>query len=197
MSIDPAAARGRRAPGAGQPNLDAKAWVAAAFDALAAGGVDAVRIDQLAKELGVTRGSFYWHFKNREALHQAMLREWRRRANHQIFVRVERSSEPAGTRLMRLMALPNATPRSARGASIELAVRLWARRDARVAEAVAAVDRTRLAYFGSLLRKHGVPEEEARSRAYLFYAYLMAEAIIVADKTEAMGAACRDLLLGE
>ena len=170
------------APAHATTPLDAAAWVDAAFDALAEGGIDAVRVDPLAKRLRVTRGSFYWHFKDRDALHQAMLREWRRRANHQIFVRVERASEPAEARLMRLMSLPNASrPRSARGASIELAIRLWARRDKSAAKAVRHIDRTRLDYFEKLLAEHGVAD--ARGRAYLFYAALMAEAFIVVDQS--------------
>ena len=91
--------------------LDAAAWVEAALDVLAEGGIDAVRIDPLAKQLGVTRGSFYWHFKDRAALHQAMLQQWRERANYTVFNRVERSSEPAEARLRRLLALPYSSPR--------------------------------------------------------------------------------------
>ena len=53
--------------------LDAEAWIAAAFDALAEGGIDAVRVEPLAKALGITKGSFYWHFADRRALLDAML----------------------------------------------------------------------------------------------------------------------------
>lgn len=159
-----------------QTPLDASAWVEAAFDALAEGGIEAVRVDPLAKRLGVTRGSFYWHFKDRDALHQAMLRAWRERASYMVFSRVERTGEPAGARLERLLALPYASPRSARAAAIELAIRLWARRDKNAAKAVRHIDRTRLDYFEKLLREHGV--EDPRGRAYLFYAALMAEAFI-------------------
>src|SRR5438552_6826315 len=56
--------------------LDAEAWIAAAFDALAAGGIDAVRVEPLAKALDITKGSFYWHFADRRALHDAMLAAW-------------------------------------------------------------------------------------------------------------------------
>ena len=67
----------------------------AAFDALANGGIDAVRVDPLAKKLGVTRGSFYWHFKDRAALHTAMLKDWRKRATYQLGSRIEsRASSP-------------------------------------------------------------------------------------------------------
>src|SRR6187455_2093287 len=56
--------------------LDAAAWVVAAFDALADGGIDAVRVEPLAKALGITKGSFYWHFADRRALLDAMLTAW-------------------------------------------------------------------------------------------------------------------------
>ena len=176
-------------------NLDVQAWIDAAFDALAQGGIDAVRIDPLAKDLGVTRGSFYWHFKDRAALHQAMLKEWRTRASYQIYTRVERSAESAGDRLRRLLALPYSSPRSARGASIELAIRLWARRDKDAAKAVRHIDRTRLTYFNKLYEEHGLGKEEAKGRAFLFYAHLMAEAIISVDPARAPLAACETFLL--
>lgn len=167
-------------------NLDAAAWVEAAFGALAEGGIDAVRVDPLAKRLGVTRGSFYWHFKDRDALHQAMLRSWRERANYTVFDRVERSSEPARARLERLLALPYSSPRSAHAAAIELAIRLWARRDKQAAKAVRHIDRVRLEYFSKLLQEHGLEREDARKRALLFYAALMAEAFIVTDDRTAV-----------
>src|SRR5437763_15488297 len=56
--------------------LDAEAWIAAAFDALAEGGIDAVRVEPLAKALDITKGSFYWHFADRHALLDAMLAAW-------------------------------------------------------------------------------------------------------------------------
>ena len=177
-----------------QAPLDATAWVEAAFDALAEGGIDAVRVDPLAKRLGVTRGSFYWHFRDRDALHQAMLRAWRERANYTVFDRVERSSEPARARLERLLALPYSSPRSARMAAIELAIRLWARRDKQAAKAVRHIDRVRLEYFSKLLQEHGLEQTEARKRAFLFYAALMAEAFIVTD--DRANVALDEMLLG-
>jgi AcrR family transcriptional regulator len=176
--------------------LDAPDWVEAAFDALALGGIDAVRVDPLAKRLGVTRGSFYWHFKDRAALHTAMLREWRSRASYMIFNRLERSPKSAGERLERLLALPYSSPRSARGASIELAVRLWARRDKAAAKAVRHIDRVRLDYFTKLLTEHGLEADDARRRAFLFYATLMAEALIVMDDKDRAVRDWEKVLLG-
>ncbi|MET0868224.1 MAG: helix-turn-helix domain-containing protein, partial [Pseudorhodoplanes sp.] len=56
--------------------LDAQAWIAGALDALASRGIDAVRVEPLAKALAVTKGSFYWHFADRRALIEAMLTQW-------------------------------------------------------------------------------------------------------------------------
>lgn len=172
--------------------LDAPAWIEAALDALAEGGIEAVRVDPLAKKLGVTRGSFYWHFKDRDALHQAMLRTWRERASYSVYNRVERTAETAGERLKRLLALPYSSPRSARGAAIELAIRLWARRDKAAAKAVRHIDRTRLRYFETLLKEHQV--HDARTRAYLFYATLMAEAFITDPQSDRLDELVRVLL---
>lgn len=140
-----------------------------------------MRVDPLAKRLGVTRGSFYWHFKDRDALHQAMLRQWRERASYQVFNRMERTPGEGDTRLERLLALPFSSPRSAHAAAIELGIRLWSRRDKNAAKAVRHIDRVRLEYFARLLKERGVSERECKQRAFLFYAALMAEAFIVTD----------------
>lgn len=173
----------RPPPSTPAPNvpLDAAAWIEAAMDALAEGGIDAVRVDPLAKRLGVTRGSFYWHFKDRAALHAAMLKEWRARASYTVFNRVERSIESAEDRLKRIFALPRSSPRSERAAHIELAIRMWAQRDRDAAKAVRHIDHTRLRYFTDLYRHHGLAEEEAKARAYLFYASLIAQSMFADD----------------
>jgi AcrR family transcriptional regulator len=176
--------------------LDADAWVEAAMDALAEGGVDAIRVDRLAKKLGVTRGSFYWHFKDHAALLRAVLRDWRKRATYRLRPRIERADASVKDWLRELLNLPNSSPRAARGAAIELAIRLWARRDPEASRVVRVIDRTRLTYFAGLMEQRGFPPEQAKGRALLFYAYLMAEGTIAVDKKdEAMIAACERLLL--
>ncbi|MGD9816596.1 MAG: TetR/AcrR family transcriptional regulator [Hyphomonadaceae bacterium] len=162
-------------------NLDATAWIDAALDALAEGGIEAVRIDPLAKRLGVTRGSFYWHFKDRDALHQAMLKQWRKWATYQIGDRLERAAPEAGERLRRTLALPHAGPRATRAAAIEMAIRQWARRDDEAANAVRLIDKHRLSYYAKLYAELGHNEAEARKRAFVFYAALMSQALIVTD----------------
>ncbi len=178
-------------------SLDAAAWIEAAFEALSEGGVSAVRIDPLAKRLGVTRGSFYWHFTDRAALHAAMLKEWRKRQSYQVGSRIESQTTAPDERLKRTLALPSAGPRAKRAASIELAIRLWARRDAEAAKAVKHIDRVRLKYYAQLFGEMGFKPTEARKRAFLFYASLMAQAFIVTDADTDVSGELPDMLLSD
>jgi AcrR family transcriptional regulator len=177
--------------------LHADAWIEAALDALAQGGIEAVRVDPLAKRLGVTRGSFYWHFKDRAALHTAMLKNWRKRASYQVASRIERAASTAGERLRKNLALPNSSAQARRAAATEFAIRQWALRDAEAANAVKHIDRVRLSYYAQLYVEHGLPPEEARKRAFLFYAALMAEALIVTDDASDVLDGLADMLIGE
>lgn len=178
-----------------QTNLDANAWIEAAFDMLADGGIDAVRIDPLAKRLGVTRGSFYWHFADRAALYVAVLKEWRKRQSYQVGSRIEsRTSTPHET-LKQTLALPNSSPRATRAAAIEIAIRLWSRRDAEAAKAVRHIDRVRLTYYAKLYGEMGFSRDEARKRAFLFYAALMAQAFIVTDAEQDVAGELAQMLL--
>jgi AcrR family transcriptional regulator len=187
--------RSRTAPQNSQ--LDAAAWIEAALDALAEGGVEAVRVDPLAKRLGVTRGSFYWHFKDRAALHQAMLKQWRKGATYQVGDRLERAAPDAGERLRRTLALPASGPRATRAAAIEMAIRLWARRDEEAASAVKRIDHHRLSYYAKLFTELGHAPNEARRRAYLFYAALMSQAIIVTDASTDVREHLADMVVGD
>ena len=187
----------RPAPHYASTPLDAEAWIDAGFEALAEGGIDAVRIDPLAKSLGVTRGSFYWHFTDRAALHQAMLKEWRKRASYRIGSRIESRTSDARERLKQTLALPNSTPRAKRAAAIELAIRLWALRDAQASRAVRHIDRVRLSYYAKLFGDMGLAQAEARRRAYLLYASLHAQAYIATDEETDVSADLAKMLLGD
>ncbi|GIK50134.1 MAG: TetR/AcrR family transcriptional regulator [Hyphomonadaceae bacterium] len=177
--------------------LDAAAWVEAALDMLAEGGIDAVRVDPLAKRLGVTRGSFYWHFTDRAALHTAMLKEWRKRQSYRIGSRIESQTPAPDERLKQTLALPNSSLRAKRAGAIELAIRLWARRDAEAAKAVRHIDRVRLNYYARLYGEMGLAPADARKRAFMFYAALMAQAFIVTDDATDVSADLAKMLLGE
>src|SRR5258706_9400520 len=80
-------------------------WASAALDALSAGGLAAVAVEPLAVRLGTTKGSFYWHFANRDELIAAALRLWRQASTTAVIERIESSAEPARERLRRLLTL--------------------------------------------------------------------------------------------
>ena len=73
--------------------LTAADWTEAALDALARGGLPAVAVEPLAKELGATKGSFYWHFADRQALMAATLELWERRDTDRVIAAVDETQD--------------------------------------------------------------------------------------------------------
>ncbi|WP_421869186.1 TetR/AcrR family transcriptional regulator [Motiliproteus sp.] len=156
--------------------LKQDAWIQEAFSALAEGGVASVKVEVLAKRLKVTKGSFYWHFKNRPQLLEKMLESWREGRIRTIREQVE-GDRPAGQILDELLQLylDRANPR---GNAIELAVRDWARSDEAAAGAVALVDRQRLESVAGLYRQLTDSEAEAYAKAFLFYSYVFGSSLV-------------------
>jgi AcrR family transcriptional regulator len=123
-------------------------WIDEGLRALAAGGPDAVRIELLAQALGVTRGGFYWHFTDRNALLDEMLDTWERATTDEVIERVESEGGDARAKLRRTFALTSASDGLL---AIDLAVRDWSRRDQTVAERLRRIDNRRMDYLRSLL----------------------------------------------
>lgn len=94
-------------------SLTADDWAAAALDAIAREGVDAVAVEPLARRLGVTKGSFYWHFANRDALLLAAVSLWEQQETEETFARV-RSEQNPRVRIEKLFATVHAGERAAR-----------------------------------------------------------------------------------
>jgi AcrR family transcriptional regulator len=176
--------------------LDVGVWTKAALALLATHGIDGVRVEVLATSLGVTKGSFYWHFKDRDALHAAMLTQWRRQATLELIERLDRGVATPEARLRRLLRLPVIGERSAFAADIELAVRLWGRRDERARAALKEVDELRLHYIAQLLENSGVSGREAQARAVIAYSYMRVAATLVRPGDSALLDLCEDILLG-
>ncbi|MEJ7928744.1 TetR/AcrR family transcriptional regulator [Ramlibacter sp. AN1015] len=152
-------------------------WIDAATDVLVDEGIDHVRIDTLAAELGVTRGSFYWHFRDREELLRSVLEAWRARATEDLTARLEGAHRDPREQLRDVLSLPFRGRSAARAARIELAIRAWARRDEMARWAVDEADASRLAYIGQLFSSLGFGLAEARSRAALLYGFIVAESL--------------------
>ncbi len=175
-----AAAAGRK-PGASaaRVTLGRDDWVEAATSVLVDEGIDHVRVDLLATRLGVTRGSFYWHFSDREDLLREVLQRWRRLATIELSRRIlEGSSGDAQSRLRNMISLPHRGRSAIRAARIELAIRAWARRDALAREAVDEADRSRLQVHVDTFLALGFAPEESRQRAFVTYSYELGEALM-------------------
>jgi len=163
-----------------QERLDAAAWVAAALEALADGGVDSVRVEPLAKTLKVTKGSFYWHFADRRALLDAMLAHWAEGRVAAIRDQVSGNKAGQDSPTVILLRLADLYTRhgNTRGLAIELAIRAFARGDDGAAMAVRTVDAERLTHVTVLFEKLGWPADDAQARAVLFYSYLFGQSLL-------------------
>lgn len=157
--------------------LSARDWVTAALAALAEGGLAALAVEPLAIRLGATKGSFYWHFANREALLEAVLAHWERTETDQVIANLEREPDPR-VRLRDLLATAMTPAAGAAGSSIELALQPAIDRPA-VADTLARVTRRRLDYLTALFGELGFPAAEARSRGTLAYTAYLGHAQLV------------------
>jgi AcrR family transcriptional regulator len=155
----------------------AGAWIETGLRALAAGGPDAVRIDQLARSLGATRGSFYWHFTDREALLTALLDTWEREATDEVLERVESQGGDPRDRLRRAGALTF----SERLLPIDLAVRGWAQHDQAVAERLRRVDNCRMDYLRTLFGALYTDPDEVEARSMLAFSLAIGSHFMAAD----------------
>ena len=169
--------------------LSAKDWLDQGLRTLAQSGFTALKAEPLAKSMGVSRGSFYWHFADVGAYHAAILSHWRDVAAEQIIADLESSSADDAP-LARLL-------RRAFGGrlALENAVRTWATFDPAARAAVQAIDRRRLSYVESLLKASGLAAETARPRAQILYWAFLGFALSDKPLPRAKQAAVLDELL--
>jgi AcrR family transcriptional regulator len=153
-------------------------WIEAGLKALAAGGPDAVRIEVLAKQLGVTKGGFYGSFADREALLTAMLDTWERESTDEVLERVEREGGDPKAKIARAGVL---TFSSDRLLPIDLAVRDWARRDQAVADRLRRVDNRRMALLRLMIGTFCDDPDEVEARSVLAFCLLIGEHFLAAD----------------
>lgn len=157
--------------------LNEQDWIEAAIRILVNENVRGIKIEALCKELGVTKGSFYWHFGTRSDLLGAMLGHWRKRMTLNVIRSISKSGIDPRERLKSLLALPR-RKNSPGFAQVETSIRDWARRVEMPRKAVQEVDEIRYDYFAKLFRDMGFPADEARKRAYLSYCMIMGDSIL-------------------
>ena len=157
-------------------------WIHAAQRMLVKGGIDSVRVDTLAKELNITRGSFYYHFKSRNELLEGLLGDWRARATEDVIHQLRNTRNSPHEQLEHLLELPLHGNTAREAAATEIAIRGWARRDKQARQAIDEVDSHRMSYIEGLLIQVGCDETQARDRAFLIYSYQLSLSLVHADE---------------
>jgi AcrR family transcriptional regulator len=152
-------------------------WIDEGLRALAAGGPDAVRVEALARTLGVSKGGFYGHFSDRSALLAEMLDSWERMSTREVIERVEREGGDARVKLRKAGALTF----SRTLLPIDLAVRDWARRDPAVAKRLRRVDNRRMEYLRELFGTFCSDEDDIEARSMLAFSLLIGNHFMAAD----------------
>jgi AcrR family transcriptional regulator len=152
-------------------------WIEAGLAEIAARGVEGVRVEALAKTLGVTKGGFYWHFADRRALLAAMLESWSRGRIVAFEAQAQRAGTTAQEQLHGLVSLYTGSP-NPQGLAIELAIRQWARHDDEAAAAVARVDAARLRIVGLLYQQLGLEPSSAAARAFMLYSFVFGQSLV-------------------
>jgi AcrR family transcriptional regulator len=158
-------------------------WIDEGLRALAAGGADAVRIEPLARALGVTKGGFYWHFDGRRALLDELLDTWEQVTVDEVIERVEGEGGDARAKLRRLSAIAAAGDEVRRidPLKIDLAIRDWARRDRAVARRLQRVDNRRMDYMRSLFGAFCPEQNDVEARSMLAFSLWIGNHFIAAD----------------
>lgn len=147
-------------------------WIDAAWKALAHGSIETVKVDRLARQLNVTRGSFYWHFTNKKDLLDAVLDRWLNRLglHEAIAPHIAELDKPEE----KLWAIHEYVVRTINGPQ-SIFLRLWARKSKRVYDLMKREDDRRIEHYTSLFREAGFADEEAANRAEAYFGLVMSE----------------------
>ncbi|MFC9247715.1 TetR/AcrR family transcriptional regulator [Streptomyces sp. NPDC057136] len=152
-------------------------WIEAGLDALARGGPDAVRVEALAAEIGVTKGGFYGYFDGRPALLAEILDAWEDRCTHAILEQVESEGGDPAERVRRAGQLTFSDDLH----RIDLAVREWARHDPSVAARLRRIDNARMDFLRAMYGSFLTDPDEVEARSTLAFALAIGRHFIAAD----------------
>ncbi len=152
-------------------------WIEAGLAALAEGGPDAVRVEQLAARLGVTKGGFYGYFDGRPALLAELLDEWERRCTREVIAQADAEGGDAADRIRRVGQLSSSDDLH----RIDLAVRAWARQDEAVAARLRRIDNERMDFLRRAFGAFVPDPAEVEARSTLMFALAIGRHFIAAD----------------
>lgn len=149
-----------------QKRLSRDDWVKAASEELLSEGFSTLRVERVARRLGVTPGSFYWHFRSRDELRDRMLRSWRDNGLREASAAMQR----LGTGPEQVRGLPDVLM-SRRLPEYDEAMRRWALRDPAVARAVASADDLRIGVVTAMFNRCGLAPAQAEQRARILWGF--------------------------
>jgi len=152
-------------------------WLAGALETLGREGVIGVRVENLARSMGVTKGSFYHHFKDKEELINRLREHWESEMTDKIDAHLSHLHGKPAQQLLAFLEVIAKTNR------YDAAMRAWALHDERVATAVRRVDRKRLKYVRDLFLRMGFPADQAEMRSRMSYCYVVGECTTLAEET--------------
>jgi AcrR family transcriptional regulator len=161
-------------------------WIRHGLRTLASDGANGLKVGPMATKLEVSRGSFYWHFRDIADFRSQLLQSWQERTTDQVIQGLE-ADEGGPDRLKHLMKRAFADK-----PSLDRAIRSWAAEDEDVARIVASVDARRVAYIATLLTAAGVNRGRARSRAAFLYWACLGQAIVMDSSRSSLGAGALD-----
>lgn len=162
--------------------LSVNDWLEAAFRALTKGGPSAIKAEAIARDLGVSKGSFYWHFANVPALKSNMLSHWQEIATASVIKTLDQITETPENKLRQLISLSTSGLDDAYGGpSVEAAIRDWLRYDKDVDNVVKQVDAARIEFVEKLFQLHGLSKKQSGSYARLLYSALIGVQVLSAD----------------
>lgn len=158
-----------------RPDVTREDWIEAGLTELGRNGAGALRLDTLCRQLGITKGSFYWYFESREAFMQTLLEAWEKRDTLALIEDVEARGGTPRERLRELFRAANAGRVDFR---IEQAIRQWGNGNPEIRRMLHRVDDRRIAYMRDLFLQIDGDPARAGLQATLLYAVIFGEAMI-------------------
>jgi len=156
--------------------LSREDWLSAALE-LSTAGIDQVKVAPLAAAMGVTTGSFYWHFKNRQQLLDSLLEFWEHEKTDIAIDRTTRFEASPADRILFLMQ--EITKLNL--ARYDLPIWVWAQWDTKASTAFSRVLRKRFSFVSSLFSAAGFSKQQAEVRAHIMVVYFMGQATLLPD----------------
>jgi len=153
-------------------------WLRQALQVLEEDGVHGIRVERVARDLGVTKGSFYWHFRDHDDLLQSVLDYWSDAFNDRVIENPELLSADPNESLVNIIEFVQENDLD----RYELAMRAWAETDTRVAKVVKDVYARRFEFVKFFFHQHGFSELQTEARARLLLCYLSWEPSLLFDE---------------